>query len=67
MVQSGDGRCGSLGTASFEAPEKMICEDDTYPKVWKNKENNFRVCIVAGCTHSYLFLNVFLNQETSFV
>uniref|UniRef100_A0A804PIA7 CRAL-TRIO domain-containing protein n=1 Tax=Zea mays TaxID=4577 RepID=A0A804PIA7_MAIZE len=32
MVQSGDGRCGSLGTASFEAPEKMICEDDTYPK-----------------------------------
>ncbi|OEL27235.1 Phosphatidylinositol/phosphatidylcholine transfer protein SFH3 [Dichanthelium oligosanthes] len=33
MVQSGAGRCGSLSSASFEAGEKMICEDDViYPK-----------------------------------
>ncbi|CAL4951649.1 unnamed protein product [Urochloa decumbens] len=33
MVQSGAGRCGSLSSASFEAEDKMICEDDMiYPK-----------------------------------
>lgn len=33
MVQSGAGRCGSLSSASLEAEEKMICQDDIiYPK-----------------------------------
>ncbi|KAK3157877.1 hypothetical protein QOZ80_2AG0129540 [Eleusine coracana subsp. coracana] len=33
MVQSGAGRCGKLSSASFEAEEKLICEDDIiYPK-----------------------------------
>ncbi|CAO2174648.1 unnamed protein product [Urochloa humidicola] len=33
MVQSGAGRCGSLSSSSFEAEDKMICEDDIiYPK-----------------------------------
>lgn len=54
VVQSGAGRCGSLSTASFEAQDKMICEDDMYPKVWENKENNFHVCIVV------LFILIFL-------
>jgi hypothetical protein len=47
MVQSGAGRCGSHSMSSFEAEEKMICEDDMYPKVRENKENNFHVCIVV--------------------
>ena len=34
MVQSGAERCGSLSSPSFEAEQKMICEDDIiYPKV----------------------------------
>ncbi|EES06876.1 phosphatidylinositol/phosphatidylcholine transfer protein SFH3 isoform X2 [Sorghum bicolor] len=32
MVQSGAGRCGSHSMSSFEVEEKMICEDDMYPK-----------------------------------
>jgi hypothetical protein len=39
MVQSGAGRCGNLSSASFEAEEKLICEDDIiYPKVEKQSQ-----------------------------
>lgn len=33
--------------SSFEVEEKMICEDDMYPKVRENKENNLHICIMV--------------------
>ena len=62
MVQSGAGRCGSHSMSSFEAEEKMICEDDMYPKVRENKENNFHVCIVVVFIPIY-FLMFFKSRN----
>jgi hypothetical protein len=61
MVQSGAGRCGSISSASFEAEEKLICEDDIiYPKVKKQSRFHGNILFNAFDIHTYIHHFVFL-------
>jgi hypothetical protein len=61
MVQSGAGRCGSLSSVSFEAEEKLICEDDIiYPMVKKQSRFHGNILFNAFDIDTYIHHFVFL-------